>query len=95
MEKELLKAKVEEVSKALEGLKENEICVVVDALMSTNDKFLPGVIGAIWHIGAGLNAAKAEIKPTKKGIGLDFIAKRGQSLFVPGKSMGYIYLFTH
>ena len=85
MEKEQLKAKVAELKQTLDGMSTSEVCVVVDALFTAKPDFLQAVVGAIWHIGEGLNAAKAEIKPTKKGIGLNFVAKRGESLFIPEK----------
>ena len=84
MEKDQVNAKVAELTKALEGMSTSEMCVVVDALFTSQPKLLQAAIGAIWHIGEGMNAGKAEIKPTKAGgIGLDFVAKRGQSLDLP------------
>ena len=85
MEKEQLKAKVAELKQALDEMSTSEVCVVVDALFTAKPDFLQSVVGAIWHIGEGINAGKAEIKPTKTGIGLNFVAKRGQSLNLPDR----------
>ena len=85
MEKDKVNAKVAELTKALEGMTTSEMVVVVDALFTSQPKLLQAAIGAIWHIGEGINAGKAEIKPTKTGIGLNFVAKRGQSLNLPNR----------
>lgn len=80
MEKDQVNAKVAELKQALDGMPTSDVCVIVGAMIAEKPEYLQAVIGAIWHIGECMNAGKAEIKPTKTGIGLSFVAKRGQSL---------------
>jgi len=80
MDEKQLAAKVEELKQALGGMSTSDICVIVGAMISKNTEYLQAVTCAIWHIGESMNAGKVEIKPTKAGIGLNFVAKRGQSL---------------
>lgn len=80
MDEKQLAAKVAELKQALDGMSTSDVCVIVGAMISKNPEYLQAVVGAIWHICECINAGKAEIKPTKTGIGLNFVAKRGQSL---------------
>ena len=83
MDEKQLAAKVAELKQALDGMPTSDVCVIVGAMISEKHEFLHAVIGAIWYIGECMNASKAEIKPNKAGIGLHFVAKRGQSLDLP------------
>lgn len=80
MDEKQLAAKVAELKQALDGMPISDVCVIVGSMFSKNPEYLQAVICAIWHIGECMNAGKVEIKPTKTGIGLNFVAKRGQSL---------------
>ena len=83
MTKEQLQVKAADVSRTLVGMSQTEITDVLGMIIPCNANVLPAVVSYIWNLGASMNAAKAEIKPTKTGGGLNFVAKRGQSLNFP------------
>lgn len=90
MTKEQLQIKAADVSRALLGMSQTEIIDVLGMIIPCNAKVLPAVVLYIWNVGTSMNAAKAEIKPTKTGVGLYFVTKRGQSLNLSEDCLGKV-----
>lgn len=61
----------------------SDATVLLDAAAKIRPEIMQAMVGVIWHVGEEMDASKAVIQRTKKGIQLSYAAKRGGSLQLP------------